>query len=56
MSEETPTIEELYVMSVQSALEAAHALNLTREQFMTMLETAWDIDNDRREEEEKSNT
>jgi hypothetical protein len=55
MSEKTPSIEELYVMSVQSALEAAHALNLTREQFMTMLETAWDIDNDRREQE-KSNT
>jgi uncharacterized protein Yka (UPF0111/DUF47 family) len=46
-----PNIEDLFVAAIQSSLEAAHLLKLSHDQFMALVEGAWQVDAERMSKE-----
>jgi hypothetical protein len=50
-NDRTPSVDELFVMSVRSAFDLAVMLKLDKKTFMKLIDEAWDIDEERRKEE-----
>ncbi len=55
LAELPPSLEELFVSSVQAAIEVAHMLGMTGDDFAHAVKEAWKIDGERNETREREN-